>query len=150
MSEEQKKSAMSHIAGGADKVVGDIVLGGIGQGAFLVHEIPGVKSAMNYVGENIADGWNAAEKRQQKGAAMRLIQSLVARTDTPTVDEIEKACKEAGVSDANLAHVKQQALMAVQAKDQAMKNVKEPQAQETTPAAPEVPLPTVTGQLSTA
>jgi len=149
MSDEQK-NALGHISGAADKVVGDIVLGGIGQGAFLIHEIPGVKSAMNYVGENVADGWNAAEKRSQKGAALRLIQSLVTRTDTPSEQEIHKACVEAGISEANLAHVKQQALQAVQAKAQAMANVKAPQAQETMPAAPEVPLPQVTGVLAPA
>ena len=149
MSEEQKKSMLAGIGGAADKVMGDIVLGGIGQGAFLVHQIPGVKQATTYIGENIADGWNAAEARQQKGVALRLVQELVTRKDVPDQDEIRKACVKAGINEDNLDEVAKAAHMAVSGKAAAMASLQKTDSkpQETTAS---VPLPQVTGQLQPA
>ncbi len=152
MSESEKKSekpgVLASIGKGADKVAGDIVLGGIGQGAFYLHQIPGVKQATRYIGENVRDGWNAADARHQKGIALRLIQDLVSRKETPTADEIHEACVKAGVSEANLAEVKKAAHIAVAGKAAAMTAVKGSKAKETTPTAPSVPLPEITGTLA--
>lgn len=155
MSDSEKKTSngmLANVGGAADRVFGDIVLGGIGQGAFYMHQIPGVKQATTYIGENIADGWNAAEERQQKGIALRLIQDLVSRKETLAPEDIREAAVDAGVTPANLDHVLKAAQMAVAGKDAAIAALGTKAGGETPPAASEVPLPTggIQGSLQTA
>lgn len=140
---EKKNGLLAGAGNAADRVVGDIMLGGIGQGAFLVHQIPGIKQATAYIGENIADGWNKAEARQQKGCALRLIQDLVSRKETPSAEEIRQAAIDSGVLEKNLDNVCKAAQMAVHGKAQALEALQRTGAvEETPPAASEVPLPT--------
>jgi len=146
MSSEQKKksSMLGSIGQGADVVVGDVLLGGIGQGAHYLARVPGVSNAMQYVGENVRDGWNKADERHQKGIAVRLVQTIAADKNTPSADEIRTMCVEAGVSDANLDAVAKAASIAIEGKEAALASLEKSKGPETTPAASprgEVPLP---------
>lgn len=125
MSEKKdKKGVLATVADGADKVVGDIILGGIGQGAYHLARVPGVGAAMRYVGENVGDGWNKAADAHQKRVAVRLVQKIAAAKERPSAEKIREMCVEAGISAENLSKVEKACEMALTAKDAAVALVK--------------------------
>lgn len=70
MSENQQQQKASgfgkSIAKTADHIVGDLFLGTVGQVGYHLAQVPVVGTGLRYVGENIADGYNAAEERARK------------------------------------------------------------------------------------
>lgn len=151
------KNAMTGVAAGADKVVGDIILGGLGRCAFHLNNVPLVGDVTSYVGENVRDGYQAEALRCQKKTAARAIASLMARKDTPTSEEIREFCVQSGVAPEHLDRVAEKAEEAVKGKADALRQVQEemnaPETRRPAPPSQDVPLPgadDVQGSLATA
>lgn len=99
-------SASHSIASVADKIVGDIVLGGIGRVAYHVGKIPGVKPVAAYIGDNIRDGYNAAESADLCRKAVAAIRQIQSDTGlTLTVEQMRCLARDAGVTDSDLDKV---------------------------------------------
>jgi hypothetical protein len=92
----------------ADKIVGDYVLGTIGQGGFLLAKhVPGVGKAANYVAENVQDGYREAEQADSRRALARDIVECTRTLGSPmTSEQIKAKALKRGVPESALAEVK--------------------------------------------
>lgn len=103
-------NASNTIANVADRIVGDIILGGIGRVAYHAQKVPGLGHAMRYVGENVRDGYVAAQTADYVRKAVSAIREVQAQTGlTLTCDQMRMLAREAGVREEDLDRVLQAA-----------------------------------------
>lgn len=108
-----KKTFSQSLGGAADHVVGDIILGSVGRAGFHLNKVPGVGHTGRYIGQNIRDGYNAAERSEHKRNAIKSIRALQEKAGVGfTSEQIRVMATKIGVHEEDLDDVQKAALEA--------------------------------------
>ena len=97
------------VANVADQLVGNAILGSIGRAAFHVAKVPGVQKAGAYIGENVHDGWKAADLAEKKRKALKSLRAVVASGTRMSPETLAAICKENGLEQKDLLDLAQRA-----------------------------------------
>lgn len=112
------KKFTESLANGADHVVGDILLGGIGRLGYHMGKLPVVGTVGAYVRDNVSDGFQAAARSELVSKALKGIREIQDKMKGVrlTAEQVKCMAVEAGVHPDDLEKVREAALKEVEEK----------------------------------
>jgi hypothetical protein len=118
MNNKTEKKPLEGLARAADHIVGDIVLGTLGRVAFHIGQVPVVGNACHYVGENVRDGYRAAEASSLRKRLAAAIVDATTKAGKPlSSDTLRSMAIDFGVPESSLDEVKRLVEQTYQKKD---------------------------------